>query len=658
MILELRDICKTYTQGKLDVPVLKNVSLSVEEGEYLAIMGPSGSGKTTLMNLIGCLDIPTSGEYYLEGQELSGQSDLALSRVRLHSIGFVFQSFHLLPRQSALENVALPLLYAGVHKKERLETARKALERVGLADRVDFKPTQLSGGQCQRVAIARAIVNNPKILLADEPTGALDTASGEQIMEVFERLNSEGVTIVMITHEQQVALHAQRILYIRDGQLTDAQGNSPAIPRQTVRPAKQTAAVREETPVRPEPAPAPEEVLPDPARIAPPLPVKSRKTARKAEAVEDPVPTPAEEVSEARKIPEEEPPVSTDTFLDTEISALLDAGMETRDAGEGSPENSLADQLSESVPAEETPALVDRPTKSGAPAQITFDIWADPKEEFDTAAAEFDEDSEMNSSEASESAAEPAKKSATLIEIEDINVGFEPEEPEIVETVTSPAPVPEEKPIEEPKKTTRKKSAKLVEIEDINVGFEADEPKKPAEQSVEKSKKFKNSPSENSRKKSAKLVEIEDINVGFEPEEPEIAETVTSPALAPVPEEKPIEEPKKTTRKKSAKLVEIEDINVGFEADEPEKPAEQPVEEPKEIKNSPKENSRKKSAKLVEIEDINVGFDLGEPEAAETVTSSASAQEEKAGNSPQENSRKKASLIEIEDIKVEFDNED
>ena len=179
MILELRNICKTYVQGKLDVPVLRNVSLSVQEGEYLAIMGPSGSGKTTLMNLIGCLDTPTSGEYLLEGQDLSGETDLKLSQVRLRSIGFVFQSFYLLSRQSAVENVALPLLYAGVRRKERLELARKALERVGLGDRTEFKPTQLSGGQCQRVAIARAIVNNPKILLADEPTGALDTKAAQ-----------------------------------------------------------------------------------------------------------------------------------------------------------------------------------------------------------------------------------------------------------------------------------------------------------------------------------------------------------------------------------------------------------------------------------------------------------------------------------------------
>ena len=230
MMLELKNICKTYTQGKLDVPVLKDISLSVEEGEYVAIMGPSGSGKTTLMNIIGCLDSPTSGEYFLEGKDIAQNSDSKMSDVRLHSIGFVFQSFYLLSRQSALENVALPLLYAGVRRKERLEIARKALERVGLGDRVNFKPTQLSGGQCQRVAIARAIVNGPKILLADEPTGALDTKSGEQIMEIFQRLNDEGVTIVMITHEPEIAAHAKRILHIRDGQLLEAQPAKKAGP--------------------------------------------------------------------------------------------------------------------------------------------------------------------------------------------------------------------------------------------------------------------------------------------------------------------------------------------------------------------------------------------------------------------------------------------
>lgn len=226
MILNLSHIYKDYQQDKLVVPVLKDVSLQVEEGEYVAIMGPSGSGKTTLMNIIGCLDLPTKGEYQLAGEDVLKCKDRELADVRLNSIGFVFQSFHLLPRESALENVALPLIYAGVKKAERIKMAAAALERVGLADRTEFKPTQLSGGQKQRVAIARAMVNNPKILLADEPTGALDSRSGKQIMELFEKLNEEGVTIVMITHDENIASHAKRIVHIIDGEITDGKTDS------------------------------------------------------------------------------------------------------------------------------------------------------------------------------------------------------------------------------------------------------------------------------------------------------------------------------------------------------------------------------------------------------------------------------------------------
>lgn len=221
MILDLQHIDKTYINGKMEVPVLRDISLSVEEGEYVAIMGPSGSGKTTLMNIIGCLDLPTAGTYSLAGENVLGNSEKKLSEIRLNSIGFVFQSFHLLPRQSAVDNVSLPLLYAGVPKRKRRERAVRALERVGLGDRVDFMPNQLSGGQCQRVAIARAIVNNPKILLADEPTGALDSQSGSQIMDLFQTLNDEGVTVLMITHDAGVAQHAKRILHIRDGQFAE-----------------------------------------------------------------------------------------------------------------------------------------------------------------------------------------------------------------------------------------------------------------------------------------------------------------------------------------------------------------------------------------------------------------------------------------------------
>ena len=217
MLLELTNISKHYTKGSIEVPALREISLSVNAGEYVAIMGPSGSGKTTLMNIIGCLDRPSQGAYRLSGQSILDCTENQLSDLRLRTIGFVFQNFYLLPRLSALENVALPLSYAGVPRLERLEIARTALVRVGLADRVDFLPAQLSGGQCQRVAIARAMVNRPRILLADEPTGSLDTESGAQIMALFEALNQEGVTILMITHEQEVAEHAKIIYRIKDG---------------------------------------------------------------------------------------------------------------------------------------------------------------------------------------------------------------------------------------------------------------------------------------------------------------------------------------------------------------------------------------------------------------------------------------------------------
>lgn len=224
MILELDHIFKDYLQGKLTVPVLKDVTLHVEKGEYVAIMGPSGSGKTTLMNIIGCLDVPTSGTYKLNGNDLPHHKDKEMSRVRNRSIGFVFQSFNLLPRQSALDNVALPLLYAGVSRKERKERAAQALRKVGLEERMNFKPTQLSGGQKQRVAIARAIVGEPDILLADEPTGALDSASGLQVMDLFRQLNDEGMTVIMITHDSEIAAHAGRTVLIRDGILSNTKG--------------------------------------------------------------------------------------------------------------------------------------------------------------------------------------------------------------------------------------------------------------------------------------------------------------------------------------------------------------------------------------------------------------------------------------------------
>lgn len=206
--------------GKTVTHVLKNVDLDVSEGDYLAIMGPSGSGKTTLMNLIGCLDVPTSGSYLLGEREITKCSGKELAEIRNKEIGFVFQSFHLLPKLTALDNVALPLLYGGVKKAERQERARAALETVGPADRLDHRPDQLSGGQCQRVAIARAIVGKPRLLLADEPTGALDSASGAQVMELFQQLHDSGSTIIMITHDQGIAHHADTIMTIKDGVLS------------------------------------------------------------------------------------------------------------------------------------------------------------------------------------------------------------------------------------------------------------------------------------------------------------------------------------------------------------------------------------------------------------------------------------------------------
>ena len=223
-ILKLTDICKDYQQGREPVRVLKNICMTVEKGDYLAIMGPSGSGKTTLMNIIGCLDVPTSGTYELDGKNLKDLSDDDLADIRNRHIGFVFQHFHLLPKMTALDNVALPLLYADVPLKERRERAAEALKSVGLEARMDFFPNQLSGGQCQRVAIARAMVGKPDLLLADEPTGALDTKSGNQIMEIFRQLSSEGMTIVMITHEPAIADCADKTYRILDGELFTGEG--------------------------------------------------------------------------------------------------------------------------------------------------------------------------------------------------------------------------------------------------------------------------------------------------------------------------------------------------------------------------------------------------------------------------------------------------
>lgn len=211
--------------GREMLRVLNDVDLEVEEGEYLAIMGPSGSGKTTLMNIIGCLDVPTLGSYKLGDKEITSCSDNELAEIRNREIGFVFQSFNLLPKTTAVENVALPLLYSGIRKEERLRRAQEALDKVGLGDRKDFMPDQLSGGQCQRVAIARAMVTNPRLLLADEPTGALDSSSGEQVMKIFSEIHESGTTIIMITHDSNVASHAATRATIFDGVLTIGGGH-------------------------------------------------------------------------------------------------------------------------------------------------------------------------------------------------------------------------------------------------------------------------------------------------------------------------------------------------------------------------------------------------------------------------------------------------
>ena len=221
MLLELDHIYKDYIQGSMVVPVLKDINLHVDQGEYLAIMGPSGSGKSTLMNIIGCLDKPTKGSFVLNGQDMLKLKESKMADVRLYNLGFVFQTFQLLPKETAIENVALPLIYAKVARKERMRRAEAALTKVGLSDRLHFQPNQLSGGQKQRVAIARAMVNNPKILLADEPPGALDSKSSKQVLELFEQLNAEGVTVIMITHDSGVAQHAKRIVDIFDGEISE-----------------------------------------------------------------------------------------------------------------------------------------------------------------------------------------------------------------------------------------------------------------------------------------------------------------------------------------------------------------------------------------------------------------------------------------------------
>ncbi len=244
MIIRMDDIGKIYDTGKIQVEALKNVSLNIEEGEFVSIMGPSGSGKSTLMNIIGCLDRFTSGYYELDGVNISNLEDTELAKIRNKKIGFVFQSFNLLPRLTALQNVELPIVYAGAGRKERRQKAIEAMERVSLLDRMEHKPNELSGGQKQRVAIARALVNNPAIILADEPTGNLDTATGEEIMAIFQALNREGATIVLVTHEPDIAQHTKRIIRFRDGFLTnDELVDTPIDARDLIKELKSKAVV-------------------------------------------------------------------------------------------------------------------------------------------------------------------------------------------------------------------------------------------------------------------------------------------------------------------------------------------------------------------------------------------------------------------------------
>ena len=317
MILELENICKNYGHGQVEVPALTDVNLQVEAGEYLAIMGPSGSGKSTLMNILGCLDRATSGTYILEGENISELSDRQLSNVRLNKIGFVFQTFQLLPQETALENVALPLIYAGVPRHERLERAAEALRKVGLDDRKEFLPTQLSGGQKQRVAIARAMINEPTILLADEPTGALDQASGAQVMELFRTINADGATVIMITHDANVASNARRMVTIVDGRLYDdaAKANEEAARAReaAAKTAEETEKAAEEAEKAAEEAEKPVEIAARPMEEAAKLAEEAAKLAEEAAKLTEAIAIPAEAESVGPQVADAGEPAMPET---------------------------------------------------------------------------------------------------------------------------------------------------------------------------------------------------------------------------------------------------------------------------------------------------------------------------------------------------------
>ena len=315
LLLELEHIYKNYNQGMMEVPALIDINLKIEQGEYVAIMGPSGSGKSTLMNIIGCLDKPTEGKMYLHGNDIGSMNDRKLSDIRNKEIGFVFQNFNLMPRQNALQNVELPLQYAHVPRKERRKLCEEALIKVGLEERMSFKATQLSGGQKQRVAIARAMVNKPSILLADEPTGALDSKSGIQVMKIFKQLHNEGSTIIMITHAEEIARHANRIIKIFDGEIKSDEINTNRIDTLSI-----PSNIENINP-QPMPQPTPQSTAQSTAQPMPqpmPQPVQQPMPQPMPQPVQQPMPQPMPQPNIQ--------PVITDDNLGIELEEVSEKG--------------------------------------------------------------------------------------------------------------------------------------------------------------------------------------------------------------------------------------------------------------------------------------------------------------------------------------------